>query len=70
MTKECFCCHKEFISKPTRYKRIFCDNCAKKVKKQIHKRRMKQYPLFPWKWNMTTVYEVDNIVEELQKVEE
>lgn len=69
MSKNCYCCHKEItiIPKDTEY--IFCKPCGKKIFRQVHKLRRKEYPFKPWKWGITCPYEIDNIVEKIQKGE-
>lgn len=66
MTKSCYCCHKEFLTQPRKEERIFCNNCAKKIKREIHKLRRKEHPFAFWKWNTCTCSEVDDIVEKIQ----
>lgn len=66
MTKNCYCCNKEFLHTAQEQKYIFCNDCAKKVKKEIHKLRRKENPFTPWKWNSATLLEVVEITKKLQ----
>ncbi len=67
ITKQCSCCHIPFeVKTATKYERIFCNDCAKKIKREVHKRRMKEFPLSFWNWNIATPKEVDDIVDSIQ----
>lgn len=62
----CNCCHKEFSPTTKSIGQIYCKKCCKKIKHEIHKKRMRKYPFFFWKWNKTSVSEVVNIVNKIQ----
>lgn len=65
--KKCTCCHKDFEAKKAKaYQRIVCKDCAKQIKREVYRRRMKEFPISFWNWNITTNNEVDEIIKDLQ----
>lgn len=64
--KECECCQKKFAPTPKSIGNLYCKSCCKKIKHEILKKRIRQFPFFFWKWNKTSVAEVVNIVNKIQ----
>ena len=68
----CTCCHKDFEVKTAKAgQRIVCKECAQKIKREVHRRRINEQPFYLtvaalWSWNKTTTKEVDEIRKELQ----
>lgn len=64
--KECECCHKKFSPTAIDTGILYCKKCYKKIKHEVHKRRIKQHPFNPYEWNTTSVAEVKSIVAKIQ----
>ena len=67
MQKQCLCCYRILeVPLEMQYEKIYCDDCCKKIKKEVKKNGRRKYPFRPWKWLITTPKEVDEIVKNIQ----
>lgn len=58
----CQCCGKVFETNNRKY----CNSCVKKIKRIVRLKNIRQHPFYPWKWNTSSIKEVDEIVRQIQ----